>query len=212
MTTTGFKKTGDWKRLLRMLDPNVFRPILEKHVGPAVGRAGHLVQGRVRKAIKEGMTPPNAALTILIKKTSKPLVAGGDLIQSVTVDQQTWNSCFVGVLRTDKNFNVARIVHNGATVVVTDRMRAMFELLWLVGQGRMNPGKLRGRAAELWAQAPGSFWRPLKDTTKAIVIPPRPFLRQVFEHLGTKSLVGKIFAAALRDAVHEAAKSGPAGS
>lgn len=54
--------------------------------GPKQGleRFGLLAQGGIQKRMADGVPPPNAPSTVAQKKSSKPLIAGGQLRSSVT--------------------------------------------------------------------------------------------------------------------------------
>lgn len=184
----GFKMDKGWKKYARATDAATFRRVLQKHVGTATLRNAQVIQRRVRKRIQTGVFRRNAALTVMIKGQNKPMVGGGDLFGAITHVQEDWAHAFVGVLRTNGAFNVARVVHDGASIDVTEKMRRMFMMLWLVSEGQMSSSSLTGRAAELWRSAPGG-WFPLKEGTKKIVIPSRPFIRSVFRLKSTKTTV-----------------------
>jgi len=83
---------------------------------------------------------------------------------------------------------LAEILHDGATIPVTPRMRAMFYYLSMASMGRMDPGRLTGAAAEMWKRQPGGYFGLSEDTTH-IEIPPRPFIREVFEDKATINFV-----------------------
>lgn len=200
-----FKMDDGWKRMARALDPDRFNAALQKHVGQATLRNAQLLQRRVRKRIQTSVFKRNAALTKMIKRDDKPMVGKGDLFQAVTHVQESWNRAFVGVLRTSGDFNVARIVHEGATINVTDKMRAMFMLLWLVSEGRESSAVLTGRARDLWEQAPGG-WFPLKESTRKIVIPSRPFLDSTFRLKSVRDATKGNWERAVQRAIREVSK------
>jgi hypothetical protein len=130
-------------------------------------------------------------LTAVIKGGSKALVGtkGANLFNSVTFDKIGWYGVVVGVQRTNGKWDVARIVHEGATVPVTAKMHGLFWALWLAGQGRLPVSKLTGRAKEIWdATKPSRRKRflPLKLSTNALVIPPRPFFSATMADPGVR--------------------------
>lgn len=194
----------NFSRYRRALDKAALQPILEKHVASRTKLIGLHAEKLVRKLIKaSGVPPPNAALTAFIKGSSKPLVDHGQVFQSVTSQQQAWNQIFVGILRKDKNYNIAEALHDGKDIPVTDKMRTMFFYLWLASTGRYDPAKLTGRAAELWLRRPALGWFPLKEDTRIIKIPARPFIKQVFEGPELRGLAEKHWANAVREALFE---------
>lgn len=183
MPRTRFKlNPSDVRRIEQALDPRVFRGTIRRHVAQATKRNGKLAEAIVRQTIRAGVPPPNAALTVAIKGSNKPLVDHGTgIFQAVTSKAMSATEVFVGVLRTSEAFNIAATIHNGATIRVTDKMRGMFYVLWLASQGSIKPGDLEGRAAELFERMP-TGWKPLKASTTHIVIPERPFMRIAFRN------------------------------
>ncbi len=153
----------------------------------------------MRQVITLGGFAPNAPLTVALKGSSKPIVAGGDLFQSIT-SQEVPGGYFVGVLRTDDGYDVVRIVHNGISIAVTPAMRWMFLLLSKASSGEMDPGKLEGRASELYSKF--QSWKPLSESTSAIVIPARPFVTVTFERPDLIALCKKNWAEAVRLALN----------
>lgn len=182
-----FKLTGDWKKMAAAMDPKRFKANLDNVMGNATKLNGMMVAGEVRKRIKAKKYAKNAPLTVLIKKSSTPLVNDGDLFGAITSQNIDKYTVFIGILRsatTSDGYpltNLAELLHNGGHITVTEHMRNMFILLAEVGQGKREASSLEGRAAEL-ARALGSRIRqikPLKSSTKYITIPPRPFLLSV---------------------------------
>lgn len=164
------KTYGDWDRLEHTLNPVRFSKALERNVAIASRRVGIEYRKDVRDAVKEKLYDPNAPMTIAIKGSSMPLVRDRDMLLAITSKTKTPWEVVVGILRQTKRrdaksgkermWNVAAILHAGATVKVTQRMRAMFWRRWKNGE----PG-----------------WYPLKDSTKYIVIPARPFFKEPLE-------------------------------
>lgn len=176
----GLSLTGDWDRLRRALDSNKFTRALRRNVVPAMGQSAQELQSRVRRP--SGLAP-NAALTIMVKGRNDPLRDTGDLLSSVEVKKQGPFRFVIGVSGNSRSARLAEFLHEGGQIPVTDAMRNMFRLLWLASIGKLDPGKLRGRARELYARQP-TGWKPLRPTTSVIRIPARPFLRQALEEAG----------------------------
>lgn len=179
MPTTMFKLSPGFKKLEMLLKPSRFQADLNRNIGKALQLNGQVAVRAMRKTIKAGVPPSNAGLTRFIKGSSKPLVDSGQLFGAITAKRVGPLAVFVGVLRSDKAFNVAVTVHNGAHIRVTDRMRGMFFALWLASTGKMDPAKLKGAAAELWARRKGN-WKPLGEGKAMITIPRRPFVEITF--------------------------------
>ena len=155
-------------------NPAAFEMALRTNMRKATELNGKIAEKAQRQAIQKGGLKANAPLTVMIKGSSKPLVHKGDLFQSITSQVVDDFTVFTGVLRNTGEYNIAEIVHEGVTIRVTPKMRGMFHYLALVSSGQMHPAQLEGRAAELWAARPGG-WKPLMESTTAIVIPGRPW-------------------------------------
>lgn len=185
------------------VDPRRFQIALDRHIPRATMLNAHLVQREIRQAIKSGMFHPNAALTIAIKRSSKPLVdTGHGLFQAVNIDKINNYRVFTGVLKTDAFYNVAVALHEGVQIKVSDKMRGLFYVLWRASQGSIQPSELTGRAAELWARKPGG-WLPLAASTQAIVIPARPFLVKAFNDPELRDMVQRNWQAAVAASFRE---------
>lgn len=174
-------KFKNWDAFKILIRPGRFRRRLEKHVGQATARNVKFLTKAIRKQIQRGGFAKNAALTAAIKGSSKPLVDYADLFKAITAKKLAWDHAFVGLLRTSGAYNVGLIVHEGADVPVTAKMRNLFWVLAIASQevGTGAAPELTGRAAELFARF--QSWRPLNPGTRIIRIPPRPFVLQAME-------------------------------
>jgi hypothetical protein len=150
----------------RLLEEGPFRERLKKEVERAMAANCLLADAAITAAINSGTGfKANRPLTVRIKGSSRPLVDGGDLVNSINYKVINWKEARIGVLRskkvkkegggTEDLASVAKIVHDGATIKVTQKMRWFFMRMW-----RENPER----------------WKPLHPNTKVIVIPPRRFL------------------------------------
>lgn len=173
ITLWNFRKFG------KAVDPKTLTPVLRQELRKATRRNGLLAVRAVRKTIRQRVSPANAALTIEIKGSAKPLVDHGDLFKAITSVQVGDTEVFVGVLRTDRHYNLGLALHEGTLARVSDAMRALFDVLWQASTGQRNPATLEGRAAALWKRKPGG-WMPLRPSTVVIKIPPRPFIELAF--------------------------------
>jgi hypothetical protein len=192
MARAGVKFPKGWKKVSHLLDPKKGGKRIQASVDRMTQVNGRLLAREMRARISRGAYGENAELTAMIKGSRKalkgtPAALTFKAIAYTRVDQRTG---FVGVLRRNESFDVARVVHEGATIPVTRRMRNLFRLLWMRSMsGRVLTGhmpvKLRGRALEIWDEAtkktqdPNFF--PLKPDTTAIVLPPRKFVQEVVE-------------------------------
>lgn len=167
LKTFGFKEFAD------LLNPTNFEPRLKKQVKESMDLIGLVAGDAILKAIDERQPPPgtsssdyaNKPRTIAMKGNDTPLVgeAPASLRASIAHEVKSWKKVIVGVLRNrtepgkdgkpDDVISIAAIVHQGATIAVTDKMRAFMAL-----QGF-----------------------PLKPETIKIRIPGRPFLLSVLK-------------------------------
>lgn len=166
-----------FRRFAKIMRPGLYSTLQRQHVGRATQQNAAYVAAAMRKTIQRGENlDSNAALTEAIKGTNKPLVGlTSTLFQAITHKRVSDFEAFAGLLRTDDNFNVGVIVHDGTAIPVTDKMRGMFFYLWLASEGQIDSESLTGRAAELFEKKQ-TGWAPLADDTEAIIIPERPFV------------------------------------
>lgn len=195
MSKTSFKFDAGMKRLESILNPSKYRKRLNLNIGKAIQLNAKLVEKAMRNTIKKGVAPKQSALQSWIKGSSTPGIDNADLWKAITSTKVKPMVFFVGVLRTNESYNIAEIVHHGATIEVTDAMRGMFFMMWLVDQGRMSPSRLTGRAAELYEQRKGE-WKPLKKSTTRITIPARRFVTLTMANPTLKAKIKKNFAKA----------------
>lgn len=189
---SGLKLTGDWDKLRMRLDASNFDKLAHRNMRRATQRNAQQVVRAMRKRIKSRRYAANVALTIVLKGQDLPLVdhAAG-LFQALTSRMVDTHAALAGVFRTTPAapgsklppYNVGVIVHEGATIPVTKRMRGLFQALSAYSRGDLDASKLTGRAAVLAERVKVGEVRiyPLKATTEALQIPPRPFIRDVAE-------------------------------
>jgi len=161
MAGDGIKLTGDWKLLLQLTDPTKFHHRLNIGVKRAMTKACLYARKKVKLDIKAKKYDKNAPMTEAIKGSTTPLVDNNELVRSVTHKLfKGGYEAFVGVLkgtkRGDKDaVDLASVLHDGAIIPVTPKMRRYFFMMFMEG----NDG-----------------WYPIADDTTEIVIPPRKFL------------------------------------
>ncbi len=208
MAKTGFVMDKGWQRLDLAFDASKFKGTSRKHLRLAAERNGKLALGAVRRGLRRGGFEENAELTEHIKGAGKkPLIdTGTRLFQGLTSEVQSDDkTVFIGFLLADRNFEAAAAIHEGAVIKVSQAMRNMFRLLWMVSVGNMSPDRLTGRAAELWKRASGG-WLPLKPSTKVIVIPARPFIKRAFEEPKLRAGVKRNWEQAIQRSLREQSK------
>lgn len=204
---TGFKIRG-LKRWKKALDARGFDQAARRHMRTATELNGKVAEKIIRKALQSGRgLKKNAALTQVIKGSNNPLVDDGTLFQAITSQVIDDFTVFAGVLRKDKDFDVAVAVHQGAQAKVTNKMRGMFFVLWRASEGALDPGELTGRAKELFGRM-SKGWLPLMNETEVILIPPRPFIRTAFANTQMIKQVRDNWKLALELAFRERAKGG----
>ncbi len=144
-------RTGDWDRLIRVMDR--FDERLRKNARRALARAGAELAGMVKERILDGKDmKPLHGFTVQQKGSSKPLIDDGDLLGSVDFAFLDELAVIVGARRRAEDGADVAAIHereNGTRVPVTPRMRAF----------------LHARGFHL------------KPETKELFIPGRPFLR-----------------------------------
>lgn len=171
MATTGLKLKG-FKELADIFRPGKFERRMKEEVGKATLKNALLAERAIKKGINSGKgLKPNSPFTVDLKGSSRPLVASGELLKSITGRRESWDEAVVGVLQSrmvkDKQgktkdiLQLAVILHNGAQVPVSEKMRRYFF--------RMAQLYERGEIKQPWF--------PLSSRTKVIVIPKRPFLK-----------------------------------
>lgn len=184
---SSFVETSGWRRLRAVLSPAAFSSELEKNIRKATQFNALLAKAAIQERIQASKYAANAPLTIIIKGSSKPLVGlGARLFRAITYKMVDSYTAFVGAIRKGGDVDAVNLIetlHQGATIPVTPAMRGMFFFLWKLTTGTMNPARAEGRVKEIYEQIEGTgkIIYPLRDTTTAIHIPPRPFMKDVFE-------------------------------
>lgn len=170
-----------WDKAIATFDPKKFNDRAKKELKKATTKNANLLKNEITRMIRAKRYDKNAALTIGIKHSRTPLIDFGELVNSISVVNVEAMSVFVGVLRTDRMFKIAKIVHDGTAIPVTKKMRGLFTLLALVSEKRIDAKVLKGRARILYDRAGPKFkWKRLKQDTDYIVIPERPFIDKAF--------------------------------
>lgn len=202
---TEFKIRG-LKRWRKAIDARGFDAAARRHMRRATMLNGKIGEKIQRQTIQSGNSlKKNAALTQAIKGDNKPLVGDGTLFQAITSKVIDDFTVFVGVLRTSEAYNVGIMVHQGAETKVTNKMRGMFFALWKASKGELDPGKLRGRAKELFEQMQDG-WYPLAKDTEVIILPARPWVEIAFRNTQMVKQTRDNWKQALEAAFRERAK------
>jgi len=191
---------GEWEKLQRQLSDDGFRTKVTAEMKRATRTNAAIVRREVKESLRGGSYAANAVLTRFIKGSSRPLVDTGQLFKAIAFRSTSPFRAEIGVLKGHHSANIALIVHEGATIPVTPAMRGMFALLEDVSEGRREPGRLTGRARELYARQEKG-WKALRPSTTAIRIPPRRFFLPVIQNAELHRLLAKNWLAAAAAAV-----------
>lgn len=203
---TSWKKTSGWKKLEKAFNRHRFNKAMRANIRRATQLNAEVAERAIRKTIEGGGFAENRPLTMAIKKSSQPLVdQGHSLYQAIGSQIKDDLTAWVGVAKTEGFYNVAVALHEGTSIAVTPAMRNLFFVLWKVSIGDWAPGKLKGRAAELWERMPGDWWK-LKDSTKAIKIKGRPFIKVAFDDENLRKQVRRNWGTAINRAMSEITK------
>jgi len=159
-------KTFGFDDLAKLLDPQRFRATFKAEMLKAQNAVGAKFRQEAQDRIDDKSYQPNRPFTVMIKGSTTPLVRKGDLHGSLTWNAEPFRIA-MGTSDTRRARNgrlVAEILHNGATIQVTNRIRrAVF--------AQLSKSMLR-RLPERVREGPGKpFW----------VIPARPYIADVFE-------------------------------
>lgn len=152
-------KFGQWEKWQRLLNPARFKAALVREIGMAMRANVVMIRTEIVDRIDAGVYAANSLLTVALKGSSLPLVDKGDLRRTIQGKVVSWNLGVVGLLRMGEKANIAAILHEGATIKVTNKMRGWF----------------RAQTAS------GAGVKPLKASTKTIRVPGRPFIKEVIE-------------------------------
>lgn len=197
--------------MVALRHPGRAERVLRKHyrwTGRFVGiRLSKWMRDLIRGAHPGHAFAPNAEMTKELKRSSKPLIDQARLFKSATHRERgDWNETIeVGVLRTSGSADVARIVHDGAKILVTRRMARLFHALYLITSGRdPNAPLTSSRGFELlqaYDRTGGVAPRLIEGTT--LVIPPRQFASVMVRDPELKRFVEKAYSTAIKEAIHE---------
>jgi len=170
---------GEWPKWRKLLNPSRFKSDLVRELRRAMSANVVLVRKEIIDRIDHGAYAANAPLTILLKGSGLPLVDKGDLRRTIQGKVVSWNEGLVGLLRTGGAANIGAILHEGATVKVTAKMRGWFK-----------------------AQS-GKGVKPLKPSTTQIRIPGRPFIKDAIELPAVITAVQRNYREGVRAALHD---------
>lgn len=204
MADTEIKVTLKWFPIAKNLqNPARARALLKEEFERAGEVVGMTLERNMRRVIQAGRFQPNAPMTVALKGSSKPLIGPGEprLWKAITHKvQATPNgaSIHVGVMRTHREANIARIVTEGRVVTVTRRMEIMFRVLRSIQLG--YGGALTSeRARQLFNESKGQF--PVLQEGSTFAIPARNFGLVVLRDPETKRVAEREFSQAVMNAL-----------
>lgn len=209
---TDIKVTLKWYPIVKnMQNPARVRAALKAEFKIAGAIVGMALEREMRKAIERGIGPANRPMTVALKGSSKPLVGPGEprLFKAITHKVQPTSrggQVHVGVMRTHKEANVARIVAEGRIITVTRRMAIMFKVLRSIQLG-YGGAATSERAQQLLNESRGQF--PMLSEGETMAIPARNFGLVVLRDPNTKRLVERTYSQAVIDALKKLKAGGP---
>lgn len=158
LMTMKFK--GDIRPLKKFLNISGFKRLMDKKIRVATVKNALIMQAEIRRRIRSRRYARNAKVTLMIKGRKPPLIQTGELHRAIEREIISSFKAKVGI-RPGENAKLAKILHEGATVKITPKVRAAIF------------GKIKA--------AGGSIKRlPSKKSKGILRIPPRRFLSEVF--------------------------------
>ena len=131
-------------------------------------------------------------------------------------------SVFSGVIKTSAGYNIAKVIHNGKSIKVTQRMRNLFYILFLASKTvastlstrsrATKPITLTGRAKELFDKNKDKQWFPLDPGTRFIRIPKRDWIKRTFKDPQLKAIAKENWMKAIEATIIEIANTARAES
>ncbi len=150
-----------FETFLQMMKQDGFRKVFRTKLRLTNKRLAQLGAARLSQEIRTGGFEPNSPLTAWLKKSTRPLLDHGDLAGSVAgrVGTSVYSFCVGVTRRTPSGKNLAHMLETGFTIRVTPKMRKLFFY---------------------WAHKSGGKFKGLRQSTTAIRVKPRPYMRQAF--------------------------------
>jgi len=190
---SGVRLTGGWSSLVDALDPSRVMPRLERNMATAGRRTGQEFQRRARAAIRGRQYAPNSPITALLKGSTAPLVADGDLFQSLTYKVVSPYNVRFGIMRDavgTERITLGELLHDGATIDVNANPRIrMAVMAKLRAKGPRGVSLARGLGNS------GGLWK----------IPGRPFITAIVESSSFDAVIEEHYAGAVRATFRERA-------
>ena len=190
--------TGEWRKGDRLFGK--MGKLMKKNVQLATKRNAMMYRDQIKRTIRSGQgMAPVSPLTKAYKKSSKPLIDHGDLLQavdSITISPSTF---FVGVPRTagkkdgTSMVNIAAVHEFGATIrpvsasaLTIPVTREASELAREHGGVGEIPGLFRPKGTKVLARKKGKGFEIMFILKDEVVIPPRPFIEPSLDRVRHK--------------------------
>ena len=176
---------GDIKPLKKFLNVPRFKTLMERKIRAATRLNAMIMHAEIRRRIRGRKYARNAKVTLMIKgKKKPPLIRTGQL--HAAIEQELINSYKARVgIRPGQNAKLAKILHEGATVKITPKVRAA-----IFGQIK---------------EAGGNIDKLPKMKSKGVLrIPPRRFLTEVFENRKLRSEINRNWDNAVKGLIKKA--------
>jgi hypothetical protein len=155
-----YLKLEGFEELARAIDDKQFRAMATRKIRKKNMVLSQIGVSTLRDSIRKGWFYKNSPVTVTLKGSNKPLIDNADLYGNCGAKLVPWGFvCGTQKISPRGQVDVAVILHEGATIPVTDKMR---------------------NAWKYFAKITGGRVRPLKASTTHIKIPSRPFLRMAF--------------------------------
>lgn len=155
-----YLKLEGFDELARAIDDRQFRAMAVRKIREKNMVLSQLGVSTLRQTILKGKFYSNSPVTVALKGSNVPLVNNADLYGNCGAKLVPWGFiCGTQRVSSRGQADIAVILHEGATVPVTDKMR---------------------KAWKYFAKITGGRVKPLRAGTTHIRIPERPFLRMAF--------------------------------
>jgi len=177
-----------WDQFASATDPKRFRRALARKMQKATELNCIEVRKAIAKEIRQKHFDKNSRLTVLFKMAQKPLVggnmgigsevktgggtdSGGTMLNSLGHTVTSPFEGYVGVVRTRGGFNIALIVHEGATLNMTEKRKKWLNIAINSALKKQGMLYLKSKGKKATYSTGGA----------AMHIPKRPFIVQVMQ-------------------------------
>jgi hypothetical protein len=183
----------DWEKFMKACDPARFRKNLRAHMRIATERNCILISKLISAQIESDKFDPNSELTKLLKGSSKPLIDSHLLARNITHELESAFCGLIGTVRNRAGANIARILHEGAVLQLTDARRKW--LAQAIKRAFNKAGKdHQSKEGTGYSYSEGKA-SPTRGSSmsahSALVIPSRPYIVSVFNDVVVKKVLSE---------------------